>query len=141
MDAIFTLESIDKVAAMFWHKFKHQKLWAFHAAMGSGKTTFIHALCKSVLQINENISSPTFSIINEYKSNVIGTVYHTDWYRLKNEQEAIDAGVEDMLDSGCLCLIEWPENAIHLLPANTLHIYIEVLDDFTRRVYVPTAND
>lgn len=136
MDAIFTLESINKVAEMFWNKFNKQKLWAFHAPMGLGKTTFIHALCSHVLQIKENISSPTFSIINEYNSPVVKTVFHTDWYRLKNEQEAIDAGVEDILDSGFLCLIEWPENAIHLLPENTLHIYLEALDTTTRRIFV-----
>lgn len=138
MDAIFTLQAIDEVAAMYWKQYKHKKIWAFNAKMGSGKTTFIHSLCKNVLQIKDASSSPTFSIINEYFSPVAGTIYHTDWYRLKDEEDALNTGIEDMLNSGSFCFIEWPEKAKNLLPENTLHINIEILDEHTRRIFVST---
>lgn len=141
MDAIFTLQSIQEVTAMFWKRYNQQKVWAFYAPMGSGKTTFIHTLCAHVLQVKNNIGSPTFSIINEYDSPVVGTVYHTDWYRLKDEEEAINIGIEDMLASGNLCLIEWAEKAPNLLPENTLHIYLEILDADTRRIFVESNKE
>ncbi|GMV77750.1 MAG: tRNA (adenosine(37)-N6)-threonylcarbamoyltransferase complex ATPase subunit type 1 TsaE [Chitinophagaceae bacterium] len=141
MDAIFTLQSIQEVTAMFWKRYNQQKVWAFYAPMGSGKTTFIHTLCTHVLQVKNNIGSPTFSIINEYDSPVVGTVYHTDWYRLKDEEEAINIGIEDMLASGNLCLIEWAEKAPNLLPENTLHIYLEILDADTRRIFVESNKE
>jgi tRNA threonylcarbamoyladenosine biosynthesis protein TsaE len=134
MDAIFGLGQIKKVAAAVWKEGRHKKIWAFYAVMGAGKTTFIHALCEE-LGVNAAISSPTFAIINEYKSVVAGTIFHMDWYRLKNEEEAVNAGVEDSLLSGQLCLVEWPENAAGLLPDDTFHIHIEVLDHETRRIY------
>jgi tRNA threonylcarbamoyladenosine biosynthesis protein TsaE len=136
MDAIFELPQIKQVAAAFWKANKHKKVWAFYAPMGAGKTTFIHTLCAEILQISSNISSPTFAIINEYNSALVGTVLHMDWYRLKDDQDAINAGVEDALFSGNLCLVEWPEKAHNLLPDETLHIYIEVFDEKTRRIYV-----
>jgi tRNA threonylcarbamoyladenosine biosynthesis protein TsaE len=134
MDAIFQLPQIQQVAKAFWKENKQQKIWAFYAAMGSGKTTFIHALCE-LLEVKDNISSPTFSIINEYKSKELTTIYHMDWYRLEDEEEAINAGVEEALQSDNLCLIEWPDKAAGLLPDDTLKIYIELLDTTTRRIY------
>lgn len=134
MDAIFTLEQIKQVAGALWKEGKNKKVWAFHAAMGTGKTTFIHALCEE-LGVQSAISSPTFAIINEYSSTIVGTIYHMDWYRLKNEEEAVNAGVDDSLGSGHLCLIEWPENAAGLLPDDAFHIHMEALDEQTRRLY------
>jgi tRNA threonylcarbamoyladenosine biosynthesis protein TsaE len=134
MDAIFTLEQIRQVAGALWKEGRTKKVWAFHAAMGTGKTTFIHALCEE-LGVSSAISSPTFAIINEYSGTVAGTIYHMDWYRIKNEEEAVNAGVDDSLVSGQLCLVEWPENAAGLLPEDTFHIYMEVLDENTRRLY------
>lgn len=134
MDAIFQLAQIRQVAQAIWKKNKQHTIWAFHAPMGAGKTTFIHALCE-VLEVKDTISSPTFAIINEYMSPVAGTVYHMDWYRLKDEEEAMQAGVEDTLLSNSLCLVEWPEKAAGLLLDNTLHIYIEALDAETRRIF------
>lgn len=104
--------------------------------MGAGKTTFISALCKH-LGAKDALSSPTFAIVNEYASSNNGTLYHMDWYRLKSEGEAIDAGIEDLLSSGCYCFVEWPENAPDLLGPDTLHLYLEVLDAQTRRLYIP----
>jgi tRNA threonylcarbamoyladenosine biosynthesis protein TsaE len=134
MDAIFTLVQLKQVAAQLWKEGKQKKVWAFHAGMGAGKTTFIHALCDN-LGVISAVSSPTFAIINEYVSPVAGTIYHMDWYRLKDEEEARNAGVEDSLNSQNLCLIEWPENAEGLLPDDTFQIYLEVLDADTRRLY------
>ncbi len=136
MDAIFTIDQIDRVAAAFFKKCQKYKVWAFHAPMGAGKTTFISALCTH-LGAKDALSSPTFAIVNEYSSTSAGTLYHMDWYRLKSEGEAIDAGVEDLLNSGSYCFVEWPENAPDLLGAETLHLFLEVLDAQTRRLYIP----
>lgn len=134
MDAIFMLPQIGQVAQALWKEGKKHKIWAFHAGMGTGKTTFIHALCE-VLGVRSAISSPTFAIINEYESPVVDTIFHMDWYRLNNEEEAVNAGVEDSLQSGHLCLIEWPEKAPGLLGDDTFHIHMEMLDAATRRLY------
>ncbi|MEN9298162.1 MAG: tRNA ((37)-N6)-threonylcarbamoyltransferase complex ATPase subunit type 1 TsaE [Bacteroidota bacterium] len=134
MDAIFGLEQIGQVAKAVWALGKKHKVWAFHAEMGTGKTTFIHALCE-VLGVTDAISSPTFAIINQYESKEAGVLLHMDWYRLKDEEEAIMAGVEEHLTGGDYCFIEWPEKAIGLLPETTFHIYLEVLDPTTRRLY------
>ncbi|MBH2004190.1 MAG: tRNA (adenosine(37)-N6)-threonylcarbamoyltransferase complex ATPase subunit type 1 TsaE [Sphingobacteriia bacterium] len=133
MDAIFGLAQINAVAAALWKEGKKHPVWAFHAPMGSGKTTFIHALCR-VIGVETAVSSPTFAIINDYLSRDAGLIHHMDWYRLKNEEEAIQAGVEDVLNSGETCLVEWPGQAEGLLPDNTLHIRIEILDEQTRRI-------
>ncbi len=134
MDAIFTLDQINQVAAALWKEGKSKKIWAFHAGMGTGKTTFIHALCEH-LGVASAISSPTFAIINEYASLTAGTIYHMDWYRIKSEEEAMNAGVEDSLLSGNLCLVEWPENAPGILPDDSFHVNMEALDEKTRRVF------
>lgn len=134
MDAIFTLKEIRRVAGALWKEGKGRKIWAFYASMGSGKTTFIHALCEE-LGVVSAISSPTFAIINEYVSKEAGSIFHMDWYRIKDEEEAIHTGVEDCIQSGSLCLIEWPEKALGLLPEETLHIHIDILDEQTRRIH------
>ena len=134
MDAIFELSQIKSVADATWKEGQHFRVWAFHATMGSGKTTFIHALCES-LGVQGSISSPTFAIINEYQSEKDGSIHHMDWYRIKNESEAVDAGVEEILLSGDICFVEWPEKAPALLPKNTFHLAIEVLNEQTRRIY------
>ena len=100
------------------------------------KTTFIHALCE-YLGVSSAIGSPTYSIINEYKSNLAGEIYHMDWYRLKNAEEALEAGIEECLFSGNLCLVEWPEKASALLPEDCLHISLVILDEETREISIP----
>ncbi len=140
MDAIFGLDQINSVAAAILKEGKKYPVWAFYAPMGSGKTTFIHALCE-LLGVHSNVSSPTYSIINEYHTNNQTVIYHMDWYRLKDEQEALNAGIEEPLISGNTCFVEWPENAIELLPDNTFHIKIEILNESTRRIYVMNNNE
>ncbi|QEC66924.1 tRNA (adenosine(37)-N6)-threonylcarbamoyltransferase complex ATPase subunit type 1 TsaE [Panacibacter ginsenosidivorans] len=137
MEIVFTLNEIKVAAGKCWQQHQSKKIWAFHGAMGAGKTTFVHALC-DVLEVKDVISSPTFAIINEYKSPVAGIIYHMDWYRLKDEEEAINAGIEDSLLSGNLSLIEWPDKAAGLLPDDTLHIHIETINNNTRRLYTET---
>ncbi len=134
MDAIFEMEHIHQVAKLLWKEGKQNRVWAFHAPMGAGKTTFIHALCE-LLEVKDSISSPTFAIINEYQSPLAGTIFHMDWYRLKGEEEAIQAGIEDTLLSKNLCLVEWPENAAALLPEDVFNVYIEILNATTRRLH------
>lgn len=137
MEIVFNINEIKEAANKCWLQYQSKKIWAFHGTMGAGKTTFIHALCE-VLQVKDVISSPTFAIINEYESPVAGTIFHMDWYRLKDEEEAIQAGIEDSLLSGNLCLIEWPDKALGLLPDETLHLHIETVDENTRRFYSET---
>ncbi len=98
--------------------------------MGSGKTTFIHALC-DVRKVKDVVGSPTFSIVNEYffsENSKQKKIFHIDLYRLKDEQEAIQAGVEDYLYSDHICLVEWPEKIPSLLPDDSLHVFIEAMD-------------
>ncbi len=134
MNAIFELEQIGAVAKAVWKEGKKHKVWIFHASMGTGKTSFIHALCQE-LGVEDTVSSPSYGIINEYLSPEVGTIYHMDWYRLKSQEEAIQAGVEDALYSGNLCLVEWPEKAAGLLPENCFELNMEVLDQKMRRLY------
>lgn len=138
MDLVFTLNTINEAAAQFWKAVGKHKVFAFHGPMGAGKTTFIHALCdaKGVMDV---VGSPTFSIINEYVYDCEGTklpLFHMDLYRLNGEEEAQRAGVEDALYSGHLCLVEWPEKAPGIFPAETVHVYIELLDTQSRRLKI-----
>lgn len=137
MDVIVGFGQVKQVAEKIWKEGNTFTTWAFHGSMGAGKTTFIHALCQ-VLGVRSAVSSPTFSIINEYETDVAGTVYHMDWYRLKDEHEAMNAGVEEYLLGPALCLVEWPDKAPGLLPDHTFHIHIETLDELTRRVFTGT---
>ncbi len=134
----FSLDTIYATAQQVWSVGKSHKVWAFHGEMGSGKTTFIHSLCQ-VLQVSSTISSPTYSIINEYYSPIAETIFHMDWYRLSGEEEALQAGVEDALYSNQLCLVEWPDRAARLLPPDTFHIFLEMVNEKNRimRLQVP----
>ena len=121
------------MSAQLWEEGCEKKVWAFHADMGAGKTTLIHALC-DLLRVNDAVGSPTFAIINEYKSAIAGIIFHMDWYRVKDETEAVQAGCEDCIDSGNFCFIEWPERASLLLPANTFNVFLFFLNEHERRL-------
>lgn len=114
---------------------KNGQVIAFHGEMGAGKTTLITAICQH-LQVVDTVSSPTFSLINEYLTATGDTVVHMDLYRLTHPQEAVVAGVEDAFYSGNLCLVEWPENAGKLLPDHTLHCRIAILGANTRALHI-----
>ena len=135
MDMIYTLAEIDDVAQSLMKKFGSKSVWAFHAPMGVGKTTLITALCQ-ILGVQDRVNSPTFAIMNEYQG--LGKViYHMDWYRLENDGEARRAGVEMAMEDSDFCFIEWPEKAINLIPAEALHIEIEILGPEHRRIFIP----
>lgn len=131
----FSLQEIDKAAGLLLSAGKNRTVFALHGDMGAGKTTLVHAVC-SHLNIKDIVSSPTFSIINEYRNGSGGIVYHLDLYRLKDETEAISAGVEDCLYSGNLCFVEWPEKAPGLFPADTVHCYLESVGDNIRKLRI-----
>lgn len=133
MDVIFSLDTIKQAAAQFLADTAGTRVFAFHGEMGAGKTTFIHALCEA-MGVQDTISSPTFSIINEYATGDGSTVYHMDLYRIRDAQEAINAGVEDCLYSGATCLVEWPERTPGIFPADTLHVYLHVDGTNTRKL-------
>ena len=135
MEMIYTLAQMDDVAQSLMKKFGTKSVWAFHAPMGAGKTTLITALCK-ILGVQDRVNSPTFAIMNEYQG--LGKViYHMDWYRLENDGEARRAGVEMAMEDSDYCFIEWPEKAINLIPAEALHIEIEILGPEHRRIFIP----
>jgi len=99
------------------------KIWAFDGEMGAGKTTLIKAICE-LFEVEDNVSSPTFSIVNEYWSDKVKSIYHFDFYRLKDESEALDIGIEEYFDSGNYCFLEWPSKIESLLPDPLLQIQI-----------------
>ena len=127
------LAAIDSAAAGFLEMTKGRKHLAFRAPMGAGKTTFIVALCKA-LGVTEPVCSPTFAIINEYLAADGSRICHFDFYRIKNNAEAMDIGIMDYFDSGDLCLMEWPENIEDLLPDDTLEVSIKVNTDLSREI-------
>jgi tRNA threonylcarbamoyladenosine biosynthesis protein TsaE len=135
MDVVFNLDTINETAVAFLKHISNKKVIALHGQMGAGKTTFVHAICESLL-VKGNISSPTFSIINEYHTANNDVVFHIDLYRLKSAREAINAGVEDCLYSNNLCIVEWPEIAPELFPDNTVHCYLTVNGENARRLIV-----
>lgn len=126
------LEHLDQAAREFLREVGEHSLIAFYAPMGAGKTTFTTAVCKALGVQEDAVSSPTFAIVNEYRSGSGRPVFHFDFYRIENPAEALDIGLYDYLDSGELCLMEWPENVEGLLPEETLRVQIKVLPDGTR---------
>ncbi len=134
-----TIESIDKindVAKEFLAKYRSHKLVAFYGDMGVGKTTFIKALCHA-MDIEDDVNSPSFSIINEYHSAGDKTViYHFDFYRIKNIEEALDIGYEEYIYSGNYCFMEWPEKIEPLLPEDRLDVTIKETDNGKRIITV-----
>jgi tRNA threonylcarbamoyladenosine biosynthesis protein TsaE len=132
MELRFQLQDIAHAAGVFWQAYPLQSVFAFHGDMGAGKTTFIHQLCVA-RGVTDTVGSPTFSIINEYRYPG-GRIFHIDLYRLKDEEEAIRAGVEDVLYSGDICLVEWPQRAPDIFPPDTVHVRLEVLDPDTRKI-------
>jgi tRNA threonylcarbamoyladenosine biosynthesis protein TsaE len=138
VDLIFTLDQIHTAAGQFLQIAGDRKVFAFHGEMGAGKTTFINALC-DIKGVKEAVGSPTFSIVNEYVYDCEGTkrlIFHIDLYRLKDEAEAINAGVEDCLYSGNICFVEWPDKAPGLFDGNTMHVKISSDDSETRRITI-----
>ena len=120
------LPSIDAAAKDFIAQTQGHDLIAFYAPMGAGKTTFTTAICRALGVEGDAISSPTFSIVNEYRTKGGESIFHFDFYRINKTSEALDIGFYDYIDSGCLCLMEWPENIEDILPEETLRVCINV---------------
>ena len=129
------LADLDRAAGEFLDAIGDAHLVAFYAPMGAGKTTFTTALCRRLGVDEDAVSSPTFAIVNEYRTAAGESVFHFDFYRIDNPAEALDIGLYDYLDSGCLCLMEWPENIEPLLPEETLRVHIRVEPDGSRTLY------
>jgi tRNA threonylcarbamoyladenosine biosynthesis protein TsaE len=133
MDQVYTLEQTDQIAAQLVQNYAAHSVWVFQAPMGAGKTTLIAAIGKA-MGIQQGMSSPTFSIMNEYE--VKGKlIYHMDWYRLENAAEARQAGVEAAMEEADLSLVEWPEKAPNLVPEHAVVFNIEFIDPDQRRIY------
>ncbi len=133
MTIIESEENIQEAAKKFADLTSAHPHLAFHGAMGAGKTTFISALCR-ILGAEDEASSPTFSLVNEYMVPGGKPIYHFDFYRIESPAEAMDMGLDDYWDSGCICLMEWPENVEDFLPDGTLHVNISVLPDGKREI-------
>ena len=136
MSEIFipSLDDINQAARKFIELMGEHRLFAFYGGMGAGKTTFIKALCQE-LGVADNVSSPTFAIVNEYGSD-IGPIYPFDFYRIKSPAEVMDLGFEDYAYSGHLCLMEWPELIEDLLPSNTVSVHIEETANGMRKLTI-----
>jgi tRNA threonylcarbamoyladenosine biosynthesis protein TsaE len=130
MEVVFTIDQLESVAQQIIAQ-QPQKVILFHGEMGVGKTTLIKQLCKS-LGVVEATSSPTFSLVNEYEITNNQLVYHFDFYRLKNEMEALDMGADDYFYSGNWCFIEWAEKIPNLIPEDHSVVTIELLPDGKR---------
>lgn len=128
-------EAVDQAAQEFLALMGDETVYAFTGEMGAGKTTFINALCRALGVEEDPTGSPTFAIINEYRSDTTAElIYHFDLYRIENLEQAFDIGIEDYLDSGALCFIEWPDRIDDILPDDTVRVNIEVLPDGSRRL-------
>ena len=128
------LDHIDEAAREFMAQMGDDTVFAFYGKMGAGKTTFIKALCKQ-LGVEEEVNSPTFAIINEYRSETTAElIYHFDFYRIKKLEEVYDLGYEDYFYSGALCFIEWPELVEELLPLDAKKVTITENSDGTRTI-------
>ena len=134
---ITSLDNIEEVAKEFINLMGDDTIFAFYGKMGAGKTTFIKALCKA-LGVEDEVNSPTFAIVNEYRSeSTAELIYHFDFYRIKKVEEVYDLGYEDYFYSGALCFIEWPELIEELLPEDTKKISIEENNDGERIITIP----
>ncbi len=136
------LEALASASVEFVKLMDDYTVFAFYGRMGAGKTTFINALCRALGVESDTTNSPSFAIINEYRSDTTAElIYHFDCYRLEDEREAEDLGAEDYFDCGAVCLIEWPERIENLLPDDTVRVELTVNDDDDSRTLTITFPD
>ena len=129
------ISDLDEVSSKIL-KFNNQyKKFAFFGDMGVGKTTLIKFILKK-LGVNDNVTSPTFSIVNEYLSEKLGSIFHFDFYRIKNEKEAYDIGIDEYLISDNYCFIEWPNKINSFIDDNFVNVYIDIVDDNKRNIMI-----
>ncbi len=136
---IKSLTDIGLACQAMLDKFDQPKVFAFIGEMGAGKTTFITSILNS-MGIEETEGSPTYSLVNVYESKMFGKIYHFDLYRLKDEGEAFDIGIEEMIYSGAWCFIEWPEIITEYLPEETIWVYIRKMVDNSRLISIKDDN-
>ena len=134
MNKNYSLEDLSIIAKDIISSVENKTL-LFYGQMGVGKTTLIKELCKQ-LNVLDNISSPTFSLVNEYQTTSDEKVYHFDFYRIEDENEALDMGIEEYFDNNYWCLVEWPENIENLLPLDAVQIHLTILDDNQRNIQI-----
>ncbi|MGN0210812.1 MAG: tRNA (adenosine(37)-N6)-threonylcarbamoyltransferase complex ATPase subunit type 1 TsaE [Muribaculaceae bacterium] len=134
---VASLNDLDAAAYKFMELMGDETVYAFHGEMGVGKTTFISALVRALGVDDDEANSPSFAIVNEYRSDTTAElIYHFDLYRLETMDEILDIGFEDYLDCGALCLIEWPEKVEDILPDDTVEVTIRLNDDHSRTIIV-----
>ena len=127
-------ETIRESAKAFVEAMGASTIFAFYGSMGAGKTTFIKAICEE-MGVEDVITSPTFAIVNEYRSATSGElIYHFDFYRIKKQEEVYDMGYEDYIESGAVCFMEWPELIEELLPEDVVKVSIKQQEDGSRIV-------
>jgi len=131
--------SLLEIARQLLNAFPENRLFAFCGDLGAGKTTFIKEICRA-LGVNEGMSSPSFSIINEYEGREGSCIYHFDFYRIKNLKEAVDLGIYDYFQSGSYCFMEWPERIMPVLPDDTIVVTISENPDKSRSFSITTKN-
>lgn len=130
-ERISSIEELQNVAEKLIRQFSEARVFAFYGKMGAGKTTFIQAICNA-LGSGDIVTSPTFALINEYNTRDFSSIFHFDFYRINDLEEAFDLGYEDYVYSGDYCLIEWPEMIESLLPERYVEVQIEVPDENSR---------
>ena len=132
MNKNYSLEELSSISKEIIASAKNKTL-LFYGQMGVGKTTLIKEICKE-LGVLDNISSPTFSLVNEYQNSKNEQIFHFDFYRIEDENEALDMGIEDYLYNNNWCLIEWPENIENLLPLEAVQIHLSILENGKRNI-------
>ena len=132
MNKNYSLENLTEIASEIITSAKNKPV-LFYGKMGVGKTTLIKEICKQ-LEVIDTVSSPTFSLVNEYKTLKKTSIFHFDFYRITKEEEALDIGIEEYLYDNSWCLIEWPQNVENLLPLESVQIHLSILDNGKRNV-------
>ncbi|HBK71630.1 MAG TPA: tRNA (adenosine(37)-N6)-threonylcarbamoyltransferase complex ATPase subunit type 1 TsaE [Flavobacteriaceae bacterium] len=130
----YTLSQLPKIAKQIIDE-ASDKILLFYGEIGVGKTTLIKEIVKQ-LEVDDVVSSPTFSLVNEYLSRKGETIYHFDFYRIEDENEVLDIGIDEYFDSGNWCLIEWPENVKNIVPLNAVKIHISLNENKSRNIFV-----
>ncbi len=130
------LKDLPEAARKFLVLTGNNRIFAFYGSMGSGKTTIIKAVCEEI-GATDLVSSPTFTLVNEYKTKEGSTLYHIDFFRIRNLSEVFDFGIEEYLSSGSYCFMEWPELVEEILPENTVRVKITVGNKEERHIHIP----
>ncbi|MCA6378966.1 MAG: tRNA (adenosine(37)-N6)-threonylcarbamoyltransferase complex ATPase subunit type 1 TsaE [Cytophagales bacterium] len=133
MDKVFGLQDLDAISKDIIRSAQGLSVWLINGEMGAGKTTLAKSICRE-LSVTEVVSSPTFSIINEYKTAEGKSIFHFDFYRLKSEVEAFDIGVNEYFESGSICLVEWAEKIPSLIPEHYFEITLQINDLTSRAI-------